>query len=1268
MGKLSKRLVALVSTIAVTTGLVFTSLPSTAASAAVSVNNSSSSTNELKTSLQADSVEDGVILHAWMWSFNAIKEHLQEIADAGYTTIQTSPAQACRLRKSWNDTSLNNTNSNPTWYYGYQPTYYTLGNYQLGTAAEFKEMTTAAHKQGLKVIVDVVANHLADTRDSQYVDGELLSHCHNAGSITNWKDRNQVTQGAVIGMPDLDTSSSVVQNKLKNYLDILSDSGADGFRFDAAKSIELPSQYEQSGNKSSDFWTNIINEIKSKNPKSFVYGEVLQGDEPGTNFPGYAKIMNVTASTYGWFARSAVGYEVWEDGSGNLGGNGSNGRVTPTINSGLTSKYMDGQVSDGSIPNSKLVAFVETHDLYANSGASRCMSQNQIQLAWAIVAAREGAVPLFFNRPKSQSFGSNYLSPQGEAFNKVGEAGSDDYKQQNVVAMNKFHTVMEENNVGEKVDALNNNNVYRVQRGNKGLVLVNVSSNNQSINISNCNLENGTYNNGSTFGEKKYTVSNGNLSVNLPANSFVVLSKENTDIPSEPTATVSPEGGDFYGNSVSVKLGLSNATSGTYQVGNDSAVKFTSAKTISVGSELKVGESVTVKVNATDGKTTSQTKSYTFTKRETPVSTDDVYCEKPSGWGDTLYCYAYSDGTNNLGKWPGNKMNKNADGTYSYDLPDGWSGYVIFNDGGSNQYPGSGQQGLAYTAGTKMIYKDGKWTEFDSKLKLNSLTASKEIVDLGNEVIITPSVNGGKAPYTYTYTVNGEEKEANTDGTLTLEPNEEGNYVVNLSVKDSDGTEVTGTVTVKATFNKENPYIKSITGVKSGDNITYTVNAIGGEIGTNLLFYKFYIVDESGNKTIGQNYSLDNTFTTSASNKKIYVEVQNSYNTTVHKYYTYEKTEEGPSITSYETSLESPQVVGTSIKLTQAAEGGKGTLKYAFSVKKDGVETYSKAFATTKNAIWTPTDSGTYKITFTVRDGNGNTDSKTLSYVIKPHESDLAVQVKSPTANAVYTLGDTVNLSAVATGVQGTAKYRFAVYKNSTSVYSRSFKELDNASWKPTKVGKYMIMVKATDDSGKIVTSNKVYITVKAKSEFKFTKFKANLASPQEVNTLLILKTGFTGAKGDVQCKFSVIKDGKETIIQKYSTKGFAVWKPTEAGTYTLKAYANDGTKTITAKKTYVITEAKFKELSIENITTNLSSPQKKGTNINIVTDAVNGQGTLNYRYVVLKNGVNVYTRGYNSRNNAVWIPSEAGNYTIVAKVKDSTGKEVEKSITYTIK
>lgn len=1450
MGKLSKRLVALVSTVAVATGLVFTSLPASSASAAdtsIAVDNTNSSTDELNTSLQADSVEDGVILHAWMWSFNSIKEHLSEIAAAGYTTIQTSPAQACRLGLNWNDTTLANTNSKPTWYYNYQPTYYTLGNYQLGTAEEFKAMTIEAHKLGLKIIVDVVANHAADTSNTSYVDSELLAHCHNAGRVNHWNVRNEVTQGAVIGMPDLDTSSSVIQNKIENYIDILSDAGADGFRFDAAKSIELPSQYEEAGNKSSDFWTNVINEIKTKNSKAFVYGEVLQGDEPGTNFPGYAKIMNVTASTYGWFARSAVGYEVWEDGKGVLGGNGSNGKVTPTISAGLTSSYMEGQVNDGSISNSKLVSFFETHDLYANAGASRCMSEKQRQLAWAIVASRQGAIPLFFNRPTSQSFGDNYLAPQGEAFKDAGQAGSDDYKQQNVVAMNKFHTIMEENNIGEKTDALNNNNVYRVQRGNKGLVLVNVSTSNQSVKISNCNLSNGTYNNGSTFGEKTYTVSGGSLSVNLPAQSFIVLSQEGTPV-TEPTATISPEGGDFYGDSIDVTFGLSNATSGTYQIGSNSAVKFTSSKTVSVGSDLKVGQSVTVKINATDGKKTSDTKSYTFTKQEapildddvycvkpsnwgntvycyaykdgssnlakwpgtamtkkddgsygydlpegwsgniifndggsnqypasgkaglvyeagkvmkyengswvevptektpsntiskaggeftgnsidvtvglsnatsgtikigsnaaetytssitktigadlkvgqsvtvaltatngskttnkeytftkidTPISSDDIYCAKQSGWGDTLYCYAYTSGTNNLGKWPGNAMTKNADGTYSYDLPDGWSGNIIFNDGGSNQYPGSGQPGLVYEAGTKMIYKDGKWVEFDSKLKLDSLTASKTTIDLGEAATITPSITGGKAPYTYSYTVNNEVKDADANGILTLMPEEEGTYVVNLSVKDADGTVVSGTVTVTVTFNNEKPFIKSIDAVKSGSNITYTVNAIGGQIGTKLLFYKFYTIDANGNKSIGQNYSLENTFTTTE--KTVLVEVQNSYNDTVSATYTYEEPVEGPSITSYKTSLESPQLLGTSIKLTQAATGGKGTLKYAFKVTKDGVVTYSKDFSTATNAIWTPDTAGSYKITYLVKDGNGTQDSKTLNYEITS-VSKLSVDLQSPTANDSLTLGNAINLKAVATGAQGTVKYRFAVYKNSESVFVRGYKAIDNATWTPSETGKYMIIVKAIDDSDVTVSSEKVYVTVKAKISFKINKFTAGITSPQEANTLIVLRAGASGGASDIQYKFTATKDGKTTVIKGYSAKSYTSWKPTEEGTYTLRVYANDGTDTIIKKMTYVITKETVKELDITSITTDLNSPQPAGKAIKLVTNAVNGEGTLSYRFVVLKDGANVYTRGYNSKNNTVWTATEAGNYTIVAKVKDSTGKEVSKSITYTVK
>ena len=41
----------------------------------------------------ADNVADGVILHAWNWSFSQIMAELPNIAEEGYTAIQTSPIQ-----------------------------------------------------------------------------------------------------------------------------------------------------------------------------------------------------------------------------------------------------------------------------------------------------------------------------------------------------------------------------------------------------------------------------------------------------------------------------------------------------------------------------------------------------------------------------------------------------------------------------------------------------------------------------------------------------------------------------------------------------------------------------------------------------------------------------------------------------------------------------------------------------------------------------------------------------------------------------------------------------------------------------------------------------------------------------------------------------------------------------------------------------------------------------------------------------------------------
>ena len=87
-------------------------------------------TNTVKTN-------DDVILHAWSWSFNTIKENMKDIADAGYKFVQTSPAQQCVTETKGDKGGGMQLFGKGRWYYYYQPTDWKIGNYMLGTRDEF---------------------------------------------------------------------------------------------------------------------------------------------------------------------------------------------------------------------------------------------------------------------------------------------------------------------------------------------------------------------------------------------------------------------------------------------------------------------------------------------------------------------------------------------------------------------------------------------------------------------------------------------------------------------------------------------------------------------------------------------------------------------------------------------------------------------------------------------------------------------------------------------------------------------------------------------------------------------------------------------------------------------------------------------------------------------------------------------------------------------------------------------------------------------------
>ena len=107
-----------------------------------------------------EKAEDGVILHAFNWSYNSIKENLPQIAAAGYSTVQTSPVTQPKNYGMSSDVANQ-------WWKLYQPVSFSIAQSSwLGTRDELQDLCTEADKYGIKIIVDIVANHMANNVSS----------------------------------------------------------------------------------------------------------------------------------------------------------------------------------------------------------------------------------------------------------------------------------------------------------------------------------------------------------------------------------------------------------------------------------------------------------------------------------------------------------------------------------------------------------------------------------------------------------------------------------------------------------------------------------------------------------------------------------------------------------------------------------------------------------------------------------------------------------------------------------------------------------------------------------------------------------------------------------------------------------------------------------------------------------------------------------------------------------------------------------------------
>ncbi|MCM1336947.1 MAG: starch-binding protein [Candidatus Amulumruptor caecigallinarius] len=413
----------------------------------------------------APTIQQGNILHCFNWKVSDIQAELDNIYNAGFTSIQLSPMQR-------------NVSAGAVWNDAYRPYDFKFIDNGMGSKAQLKALCDAAHAKGMKIIVDVVFNHVdgwaAGDRTAYHDPWWNSNNRLRWNGNCDWGNRYSVTHnqmGGGDGYPDVNSEDSEVAARGKAYIDDLKSIGVDGIRYDAAKHVGLPSE-------GCNFWATVCSD-----KGLYYYGEILNDPAGDTDrlMKEYTNYMTVTDNNYGDNASKNGGVPT-----GAFGWTGGGNTLSPD----------------------KVIYWGESHDTYANQdGFSKNIDQSIIDRAYAAVACRNGENALYLSRPSARNNDDI----------KIGAKGSTAFTGKHIAEVNKFRNAM----VGKADYFSGNGNACSITRQGGGAVIVMKGSGNVSIANGNGYCPAGTYTDKVSGGT--FTVTASTISGNVGSSGIAVI-------------------------------------------------------------------------------------------------------------------------------------------------------------------------------------------------------------------------------------------------------------------------------------------------------------------------------------------------------------------------------------------------------------------------------------------------------------------------------------------------------------------------------------------------------------------------------------------------------------------------------------------------------------------------------------------------------------------------------------------------------------------------
>lgn len=174
-----------------------------------------------------------------------------------------------------------------TSYHGYWGKDFFRTNPYFGSMSDFRTLISKAHSHGIKIVIDFAPNHTSTTTDfanpvdwtkypsdgALYRDGSYVGNMHSdaynnffnhEGWVNDWDSLEEVQYHSMYGLADLNQMNPVIDDYMKDAIDMWLDMGVDGIRVDAVKHMSFGWQ------------KNWISDIYEEHPV-FIFGEWFSG-------------------------------------------------------------------------------------------------------------------------------------------------------------------------------------------------------------------------------------------------------------------------------------------------------------------------------------------------------------------------------------------------------------------------------------------------------------------------------------------------------------------------------------------------------------------------------------------------------------------------------------------------------------------------------------------------------------------------------------------------------------------------------------------------------------------------------------------------------------------------------------------------------------------------------------------------------------------------------------------------------------------------------